>query len=84
MSLFNILKVDNFNQIRSIPPRAVSNDAINTARNLDETKEIEPWLQAILYDTNHTPHGPSEIVDILTHKLVVQGKEGLNDPEKEE
>ena len=77
MSLFNILRIDNFNQIRSVPPRMISNDVIDITRNLDETEELEPWLQAILCDTNHTPHGPSEIVDILTHKLVVRGKEGL-------
>jgi superfamily II DNA or RNA helicase len=77
MALFNILKVDNFHQIRSVPPRSVSDDAVDTVRGLDEREEMEPWLQAILHDTNHTPHGPSEIVDILTHKLVVRGQEGL-------
>lgn len=77
MAMFSILKIDNFNQIRSVPPRTVCDEAIDTVRSLHETEEIEPWLQAILYDTNRTSHGPSEIVDILTHKLVVRGQEGL-------
>jgi hypothetical protein len=34
-------------------------------------------VQSILFDTNRTPHGPAEIVDILTHKLVVRETEGL-------
>ncbi|MGD0537021.1 MAG: DEAD/DEAH box helicase family protein [Verrucomicrobiota bacterium] len=55
----------------------MSEDALATVRDLDEREEMEPWIQGILCDTNRTPHGPSEIVDILTHKLVVRGREGL-------
>jgi superfamily II DNA or RNA helicase len=77
MALFNILRVDNFKEIRDIPPRNIGDEALDTVRSLTEDEEIEPWIQAILYDTNHTPHGPSEIVDILTHKLVVKDQEGL-------
>ncbi|MGZ5120749.1 MAG: DEAD/DEAH box helicase family protein [Burkholderiales bacterium] len=44
---------------------------------MDEKMEIEPWVQAILHDTNRTPHGPSELVDILTHKVAVRGRIGL-------
>ena len=77
MALFNLLAVDNFESVRGVPPRNISDKAIATVRTLDEKEEIEVWLQAILYDTNRTPHGPSEIVDILTHKLVVRGKTGL-------
>lgn len=40
-------------------------------------EELEPWLKAILFDTNDTPHGPAEIVDILTHKVTVRGQEGV-------
>ncbi len=38
---------------------------------------MESWIQAILFDTNNTPHGPSEVVDILTHKVSVRGREGI-------
>jgi hypothetical protein len=77
MPLFNLLAVDNFKVARSIAPRDVASDAVATIRTLDEKEEIEPWIQAILYDTNRTSHGPSEIVDILTHKVSVRGKDGL-------
>lgn len=77
MPLFTCLAVDNFENVRDVPPRNVSAGAVSTVRELDEREEMEPWIQAILYDTNHTPHGPSEIVDIFTHKLIVRGQEGL-------
>lgn len=77
MGLFNLLAVDNFEAVRGIAPRSIAAQAIATVRNLDEKDEIEPWIQAILYDTNRTPHGPSEIADILTHKLRVRGRDGL-------
>jgi superfamily II DNA or RNA helicase len=44
---------------------------------LDEKEEIEEWMQSILFDTNRTPHGPSEIADILTQKISVKGRTGL-------
>jgi Type III restriction enzyme, res subunit len=77
MAFFNLLAVDNFKAARSIAPRDVASEAIATVRTLDEKEEIEPWVQAILHDTNRTSHGPSEIVDIFTHKLSVRGKAGL-------
>lgn len=77
MALFSLLKVDNFARARDIRPSSISEATVETIRSLDESDEIEPWIQAILHDTNHTPHGPSEVVDILTHKMTVQGREGL-------
>jgi superfamily II DNA or RNA helicase len=77
MPLFNLLAVDNFNLVRGVKPRSVSDQALETVRNLHEVDEMEPWVQAILFDTNNTPHGPSEIVDILTHKVSVRGREGM-------
>src|SRR5438552_14082406 len=77
MALFNLLAVDNFERVRAVAPRTIAPAAITTVRSLDEKEEIEPWIQAILYDTNRTPHGPSEIADILTHKLRVRGRDGL-------
>jgi superfamily II DNA or RNA helicase len=77
MALFNILAVDNFEAVRGVAPRTVSEEALLTVRALHEADEMEPWLQAILFDTNNTPHGPSEIVDILTHKVSVRGRVGI-------
>jgi superfamily II DNA or RNA helicase len=77
MPLFNLLAVDNFSLARSVAPRGVSEQAVATIRDLHEVDEMESWVQAILFDTNNTPHGPSEIVDILTHKVSVRGREGV-------
>lgn len=77
MALINLLAIDNFTDVRGIQPRNVNEAALDTVRNLHEADEMEPWIQAILFDTNNTPHGPVEIVDILTHKVSVRGKVGL-------
>jgi superfamily II DNA or RNA helicase len=77
MGLITLLGVDNFDRVRDVRPSAIAEGAVAAVRDLDEATEMEPWFQAILHDTNHTPHGPSEIVDILTHKMTVRGREGL-------
>jgi superfamily II DNA or RNA helicase len=78
MALFNILTINNFELVRDYRPSEIDSRAIKTVRALDEREEIEPWIQSILFDTNQTPHGPSEIVDILTHKMTVRGKVGMS------
>jgi hypothetical protein len=77
MALFNLIHVDNFEAVRNVAPLHISAQTIASVRLLDEKDKIETWIQAILHDTNHTPHGPSEIADILTHKIGVKGKTGL-------
>lgn len=77
MALISLLRVDNFSQARDIRPSHLSDSVVDAVRDLDEAEEIEVWIQAILHDTNHTPHGPSEIVDILSHKMTVRGREGM-------
>ncbi len=76
MGLIPLKRIDSFCRYRSID-YAINEQVIETVRSLDERHEIEPWLTAILNDTNSTPHGPAEIVDILTHKLTVHGEERL-------
>jgi hypothetical protein len=77
MPLVDLLAIDNFAAARSVSLSDVSVGAVDTVRALDEKEEIEQWMQGILHDTNQTPHGPSEIVDIFTHKLTIQGRVGL-------
>lgn len=78
MALFNLLAVNNFEMAREFRPSEIDKQVIKTVRVLDEKEEIEPWIQSILFDTNQTPHGPSEIVDILTHKMTVNGRVGMS------
>lgn len=78
MSLFLLSDIDNFHLVRGIKSDEVALSAMRTVKHLDERGEIEPWIQGILFDSNHTPHGPSEIVDILTHKMSVRGRSGTS------
>jgi superfamily II DNA or RNA helicase len=64
-------EVDSFNEIRRIRPDDITDDLVRAARALDEREEIEPFVRRILFDAGETPHGPAEIVDILTHKVRV-------------
>lgn len=75
--LITLLKIDNFDRVRDVRPGQLSEAAIAAVKELNEVDELEPWIQSILYDTNRTPHGPSELVDILTHKMTVRGQEGM-------
>jgi hypothetical protein len=52
MAIFNLTAVDNFEQVRAVSSRSVSQEAIATVKDLDEREEMEPWLQGILFDTN--------------------------------
>jgi len=46
---------------------------VTAVKQLYEREELEPFLRSILTDVGDTPHGPSEVVDILTHKLIYRG-----------
>src|ERR1700686_2930634 len=76
-SLITIEEFENFRDVKACPPQDVSNDLIDTMRSLDEREELEPYIRSILFDSSNTPHGPAEIVDILTHHVRIQGRLGL-------
>lgn len=71
--LVRLQEIDQFADVVRIPEEAVSADVLRGVRQLDERRELEPALQEILFDPNDTPHGPTEIVDVLTSRLLVQG-----------
>ena|SRR5437588_7107500 len=68
---------DNFKEVKNFNPTEISSEVITTVRSLDEREELEPFIRAILADMGETPHGPSEIADILTHKVTVKGRRGI-------
>ncbi len=76
-SLITIEEFENFRHVKDYPPRDVSNDLIRAVRALDEREDLEPYIRSILFDSSSTPHGPAEIVDILTHHVRVRGAAGL-------
>lgn len=65
--------IDSFREVRNYPASAITRELIEAVRQLNEREELEPFLRSILTDVGETPHGPAEIVDILTPKLVYRG-----------
>jgi superfamily II DNA or RNA helicase len=61
---------DSFEAVKDFPITAFSkpvlSELIRRVKGLDEREEFEPWIRSILSDEAQTPHGPAEIVDILT------------------
>lgn len=68
---------DSFIEVRNVAPESISEGLIDAVRKLDEKEELEPYLRLILHDPNETPHGPTEIADIFTHKLRIQKLTGM-------
>ena len=76
----NLVRLEDFDCFRSVlrhTPEEVSDLVVAKVRDLDEPSELEPALRSILNDVGDTPHGPAEVVDILTHKLTLNRKPGL-------
>jgi len=75
--LVRLHEIDQFAEVVRIPEAAVTDDVLRGIRGLDERRELEPALQEILFDPNETPHGPTEIADLLTSRVVVRGDRRL-------
>jgi len=75
--LIKIYEIDEFSEVKTIPDTTINKDILYNIRNLDEKKEIERFVREILYDPNETPHGPTEIADILTSHLHIRGDKRL-------
>lgn len=75
-----LAKLEEFDRFRSVlkyAPENVADEVIASVRALDERTELEPAIRSILSDVGDTPHGPAELVDILTHKLTLNRKSGV-------
>ncbi|MBZ5704607.1 MAG: DEAD/DEAH box helicase [Acidobacteriia bacterium] len=75
--LITIDDFENFADVRDSPAAEVSASLLKVVRSLDEREELEPYVRSILFDSSSTPHGPAELVDILTHKVSVAQNSGL-------
>jgi len=75
--LIRLQDVDQFFDVVRVPESAVTQELLTGLRDLDERRELEPLLREILWDPNETPHGPTEIADILTSKVCVRGRKAL-------
>ena len=72
--LLRVQAIDQFAKILRVSESAVSKEILEAVRQLDERRELEPALQQILFDPNETPHGPTEIADIVTSRVIVNGE----------
>ena len=75
-----LTKIDEFEcfkEVRDFPPDSITEPLINAVKGLDEREELEPFIRMVLFDSNATPHGPAELVDILTHKVIARDENGM-------
>jgi len=71
--LVKVEDIEEFMQVRRIERSAISESVLANIRQLDEAKELEPFLREIIPDRNDTPHTSTEIADILTAHITVNG-----------
>jgi len=70
-------KYDQFVALSEFGRDKVSDDLIAAVRHLREDEHLEELLLHSLLDPNRTPHGPAEIVDIMTLQLSLRDKRGV-------
>ena len=75
--LVKIQDIDQFHEIVHVPEGVITPDVLGSVRQLDERSELEPMLRDVLWDPTATPHGPTEIADILSTKVRVRGAPSL-------
>jgi len=73
--LLTIDDFDSFKYIRDFPAESINDSVLTTVVNLNEKTQLEPFIRNSIYDLNDTPHGPMEIVDILTTKVKCQNQQ---------
>lgn len=69
--------IDSFSLARGVAPSEVTSELREAVKRLHEIDDLEELLRIIVSDRASTPHGPAEIVDILTHKIDVEGQPTL-------
>ena len=75
--LIKIHDIEEFSEVKAVPDASVNDVILTSIRALDEEKELERFVREILYDPNSTPHGPTEIADILTTHCHIKGSKRL-------
>lgn len=72
--LLAISELDAFAKTRSIPESAISAEILTEVRKLREEEQIEVWIQELIGSHDKTPHGPTEIADIISTRVTVLGR----------
>lgn len=71
--MIRIEDIEEFMQVRRLDRTAITETVLDTIRQLDEAKELEPFIREIIPDRNDTPHTSTEIADIIT-TLTINGQ----------
>ena len=66
--------IEEFELASRVPRSAITGEILKGVRQLNEPREIEPFLREIISDKTATPHTSTEIADILTTHLTCAGK----------
>lgn len=74
--LIKLQDLDQFRDAVKVREDAITRAVLQGVRHLDERQNLEPMLREVLADPTQTPHGPTEIADILT-KVRVRGEQQL-------
>ncbi|MCA9838235.1 MAG: hypothetical protein KC422_15055 [Trueperaceae bacterium] len=72
--LVSIEDIEEFEAAKRIPRKAINSQILKGIRNLNESKELEPFLREILTDATETAHTATEIADILTTHITIEGQ----------
>lgn len=72
-----IEKYDQFANLSEFGRNKVSDKLISAVRRFHEAEDLEDLLLRNLTDPNRTPHGPAEIVDIMTLLLTYRKRTGV-------
>jgi len=72
-----IEKYDQFVNLSEFSRNKVSEKLIAAVRRFHEADDLEELVLRNLTDPNRTPHGPAEIVDIMTLQLSYKNKTGV-------
>ena len=70
-------RYEQFNGLRDFGREQVTDQLIAAVRGFREAEDMEELLLQALSDPNRTPHGPVEIVDIMTLQLAQRKKRGI-------
>ena len=69
-----ISEIHEFTEVGRIPDAAVTGEILSNVAVLDERTQLEPWIQDIVRSHDRTPHGPTEIADIISTRVTVGGR----------
>ncbi|MBI3123283.1 MAG: DEAD/DEAH box helicase [Ignavibacteriales bacterium] len=73
----NLDELDQFVELKSFSRDKVTAELIATVRSFQEEDDLEKIILSMIFEPNLTPHGPIEMVDILTTQLSYKGRYGL-------